>query len=229
MKNFIVLAILTTCCTPGWTYPSQCVGKEKSTPGSRTASDVYTGMVSRGEARFGWGGKLGDIIAGDLGYDPVAFALDLTGYTSSLDVQRCGQILETQGQKGLLRSLSNKKLGYFRLNGQPERQVIFAQQSEDESGRRITVLCQRWLNSFIEGYEHKTGAFPFAYIELSVDKSGKTDGVMYMAASVRSGKRPGSIVGVEDYANEADLLKDIRRTTGSSGFNAEARPSLGSK
>jgi hypothetical protein len=206
----------------GWTHAPQSLGQEQSTTRSRIATEVYEGTAVGPADTLGWGENMGDIIEGDLGNKRVSFTVDVTGYTSAQDVEKSALMLETEGQDGLLRSLNKRDLGYFRLNGQPARQVIFAQQSEDENGRTITLLCERWLNSFVEGYQDKTADFPFAYIELSFDKSGKGEGAMFMAASVNFGKQPGNIVGVEDYANDPDLLKEVHPRTGLALHNTEA-------
>jgi len=186
------------------------------------ATEVYLGKA------VGRGG-MANFIEGDLGDTPIGFTLELTGYTSEQEVDRLTQILKTNGQEALLQALDTENLGYFRLNGQPQRPVILAQQSHDESSRTITVLCKRWLNTFDEGFEERAADFPFAFIEISSDRNGNGEGSMFTAASVKFDKPAASIIdvtcfaaqvefptgsatrlGVEDYANDRDWLKDVR-------------------
>jgi hypothetical protein len=173
---------------------------------------------------------MSDLLEGDLGLTPMPFTLEVTGYTSPQEADRYAQILAAQGQEGLLEALGGRNMGFFRLQGQPDQPIIFVQQRQDQTGRRtISVLTRRWLNQFIEGYQNKAVQFPFAYIELSIDHSGKADGTMYVGASVKFTHQTAnivnvacydarvvianneeSIIGVQDYADDRDWLKNIR-------------------
>ena len=172
---------------------------------------------------------MADMLEGDLGATSVPFTLQISGYTSSQETNRYAQIVKAEGQEGLLQAIGSQNLGYFRISGQPERPVLFVQQSQNDTSRTIAVLCRRWLNTFIEGYEDRAAKFPFAYIEVTVNSCGRGDGTLYTAASVRFSSQtanivnvacydasvdivnnPESIIAVEDYANSRDWLKDVR-------------------
>jgi hypothetical protein len=185
------------------------------------AKEVYAGeAVGRS--------TMANVIEGDLSDEPTPFTLEVTGYTPAQEAERYAEILKTQGQEGLLEAVSKQNLGYFQLNGGPERAVVFAQQSQDETGRTIKVLCQRWLDRFVEGFEQRAPDFPFAYIQLSINRCGKGEGTMYTAASIKFDPRTGRVeavtcypasaevakklgvsVGVEDYANNRDWLQEV--------------------
>jgi hypothetical protein len=177
---------------------------------------------------------MGDFIEGDLTDKPTSFTLEVTGYTTAQEAERYAEILKSRGQEGLMQAISMRNLGYFQLSGQPERAVIFAQRSQDGTGRTIKVLCERWLNTFVEGFEQRAPEFPFAFIQLSVDTSGKGEGTMYAAASIKFDAQTGNIegatcypartnaarvdvanntglsIGVEDYANNRDWLREVQ-------------------
>ena len=172
---------------------------------------------------------MSDMLEGDLGATSVPFTLQISGYTASQEANRYAQIVKTEGQEGLLQAIGAQNLGYFRISGQPERTVLFVQEIQNDTSRTIAVLCRRWLNTFIEGYEDRAAKFPFAYIEVTVDSCGNGDGTLYTAASVRFSSQtanivnvacydasvdivnnPESIIAVEDYANSRDWLKDVR-------------------
>jgi hypothetical protein len=197
-------------------------GQARSRTAASMVDEVYEGNAV---GRF----IMADLVYGDLGLEPTPFTLEITGYTSSQEADRYAQILKAQGQEGLLQAIGAQNLGYFRLNGQPERAVIFAQQSQNRASRTIAVLCRRWLDTFIEGYEDKASKYPFAYIELTIDNAGKGDGSMYTAAGVKFTSQAAyivnvacyyarvdivnnmeSIIGVEDYANSRDWLQGVR-------------------
>jgi hypothetical protein len=208
--------------------PSWPANRVLSTTPGPMAKEVYAGKaVGRDE--------MANLVEGDLGNEPTPFTLEVTGYTSPAEVERYVQILKTRGQDGLLQVLSSQNLGYFQLSGQPQRTVIFAQQSQDETSRTITVLCRRWLNKFIEGFEQRAPDFPFAFVELSIARTGKGQGTMFTAAKVKFAGPTGNIVGVacsdarvefpnkpestikagtsigvQDYANNWDWLQEVR-------------------
>jgi len=188
------------------------------------AREVYSGEAVGRDT-------MANLVEGDLGDKPTPFTLALSGYTSAPEAERYAQILKAKGQNGLFEAMSTENLGHFRLNGDPERTIIFAQESQDETSRTIRVLCQRWLNTFIIGEEDRAAEFPFAYIQLTVDKRCNTgDGTMYTAANVKFSGASGIIVGVarydarvvfptnravksigvEDYANNRDWLQYVR-------------------
>jgi hypothetical protein len=197
-------------------------GQAPSNTAGSIAKEVYVGAaVSRSE--------MANIVEGDLGDEPTAFTLEINRYTTTQQAERYAQILKKNGQGGLLQAIRMENLGYFQLSGQPERPVIFAQQSVNPTGRTITVLCERWLNTFIEGFEDRAADLRFAYIEMSIDNRGKGEGSMFTAASVKFIRQPGNIVGlacyaarvdfantagssigVEDYANARDWLQNVR-------------------
>ena len=191
---------------------------------SNTAGSIQGVYVGAAVSRS----QRANFVEGDLGDEPTAFTLEINRYTTTQQAERYAQILKTNGQGGLLQALRMENLGYFQLSGQPEHPVIFAQQSQNDAGRTITVLCERWLNTFIEGFEDRAADLRFAYIELSIDYRGKGEGSMFTAASVKFVRQPGNIVGlacdaarvdlaktagsigVEDYANARDWLQNVR-------------------
>jgi len=156
---------------------------------------------------------MGNFVEGDLDQTPTPFTLDITRYVSMQEAERYAQILRASGQTGLLQALRNENLGYFRLSGQPPRVVIFAQLSQDATSYTVTALCQRWLDNFVEGFDDRRAQYPFAYATLSFDRSGKSQGTLFTAAHIKFGQLGGNgspLVGVEDYANIPDRLKDVR-------------------
>jgi hypothetical protein len=225
MRRIPLLAILmlisqTVIAT---TIPQGPTGQSSTKTADSMPQEVYTGQAV-GE------GTEEDMIEGDLGDRTTPFTLELKGHTSTEDGEGYARILRSEGQDGLFGALEKKDLGYFRLDGEPERTVIFAQETQDEAGgRTVRVLCERWLDSFVEGFEDRDSDFRFAYVELSLDQDGKGKGTMLMAASVRFSNRTArvvalndhtalvtlsnngpTIIGVQESANNADLLREVR-------------------
>jgi hypothetical protein len=224
MNWTLLLTILLTISQPliastVWPGPAS---QTRFRTAASTVKEVYEGdAVGRD--------TMSDLVEGDLGPNPTSFTLELSGYTSGQEADQYAEILKTQGQEGLLHAIGARNLGYFRLTGQPDHQVIFAQQSQNNASRTIAVLCRRWLNTFIEGYQQRAAKYPFAYIELTIDNRGKGEGTMYTAAGVKFTGQTAevvnvacydasveivnnleSMIGVEDYANSRDWLRDVR-------------------
>ncbi|HMY76967.1 MAG TPA: hypothetical protein PLQ88_34425, partial [Blastocatellia bacterium] len=81
--------------------------------------------------------------------------------------------------------------------------------SEEEEGRKINILSERWL-----GFgELRRGArsvdYPLTYIELFIDEKGKGEGSMIPAARVRLKK--GKTLEVENFGIYPARLIGVRR------------------
>ena len=218
----MILLLICQALMPGPAAPLPSGQAHSKTVGAMTR-EVYSGEAVGRDT-------MANLVEGDLGDKPTPFTLDVSAYTSAPEAERYAQILKAKGQNGLLEAMSTENLGNFRLNGDPERTIIFAQQSQEENNQTIRVLCRRWLNTFFIGEEDRAGEFPFAYIQLTLDKRCNIgDGSMYTAASVKFGgengiivgvasydarlvfgKKPPTEIGVEDYANNRDWLQYVR-------------------
>jgi hypothetical protein len=222
-RTLLITVLLLICQTPmAGTVQQRQGGQVSSRSAGSAVKEAYEGEALGRDT-------MADMLEGDLGATSVPFSLQISGYTSSQETNRYAQIVKTEGQEGLLQAIGAQNLGYFRISGQPERPVLFVQQSQNDTSRTIAVLCRRWLNTFIEGYEDRAAKFPFAYIEVTVDSCGRGDGTLYTGASVRFSSQtanivnvacydasvdivnnPESIIAVEDYANSRDWLKNVR-------------------
>jgi hypothetical protein len=205
------------------TVPQESIVQSSSRTADSVSQEVYAGQAVGRDTE-------GDLIEGDLSDQTTPFTLELKGHTSTQEIEEYARILQSEGQQGLFQALNKKTLGYFRLDGQPERVVIFAQQTQDQTGvRTVRILCERWLDRFVVGFEDRAPDFPFAYVELSLDQGGKREGTLFMAASVKFNNRTARVsalndhaamiaisdhgpttIGVEDYANNADWLREVR-------------------
>src|SRR5262249_47389144 len=167
MNKTAVLSLLLMMCQASTARPLPRLpaGQAPSKAAGAMAKEVYAGEAVGRDT-------MANLVEGDLGDKPTPFTIEVSRYTPTREAELYAQILKANGQNGLLEALSMNNLGYFRLNGEPERVIIFAQQSQDETSRTISVLCQRWLNTFISGDEDRAAEFPFAYIQVTVDKSG---------------------------------------------------------
>ena len=127
------------------------------------------------------------------------FTLEITGETPDQDAQQDLQILQTQGQDALMKTIGNQKLGYFAFTGQVGRDLNYVQETETEDGRKIVILFERWLKMFEVRNGTRSADYPFTYLELIIDGNGKGDGSMIGAAKVSADKRHPGTLDVENF------------------------------
>jgi hypothetical protein len=147
---------------------------------SAAAKEEYTGTV------IGTGGRLGGTAR--------PFTLSIEAQTPPDETARAVAILAESKQDGLLKLLEGKKLGYFSMGSQLGRDLNFVQVTPTaDGGRRYLILFERWLNTYEVRYGTRSQDYPFTYIELFVDSSGKGQGTMIPAARIRWDKGDNQI------------------------------------
>lgn len=134
--------------------------------------ETYTGTM------VGVGGRLGGVSR--------PFTLTIDRRTSDSDVARAVAILSEGGQDALLENVRRERLGRFSLSGQVGRELNFVTETTLPNGeRKIMIIFERWMNL----YELRAGArstdYPFGYVELILDRSGRGTGTFIPAARIR--------------------------------------------
>jgi hypothetical protein len=194
MRTFLVLGIICTLLigiSPATT----------ATANTPPAKEVYTGTV------IGVGGRMGGVSR--------SFTLTIEGRTSESETGRALAMLVEGGQDTLLKELQGKKLGRFSLGGQLGRDLNFVNETRTANGgRRITILFERWLNLFEVRSGARSEDYPFTYIELILDASGKGEGTFIPAARIYFDKKQGNEVNVENFGIYPARLAGVRQRNG---------------
>ncbi|HZE70753.1 MAG TPA: hypothetical protein VE135_14680 [Pyrinomonadaceae bacterium] len=139
-------------------------------------------------------------IGGQLGGTARPFTLTIEGHSSEADVGRALAVLAEGGQDAFLKELRGKKLGYFSMGSQLGRDLNFVQEIPTaDGGRRIVVLFERWMNIFELRYGTRSEDYPFTYIELMLDRTGKGRGTLIPAARIYFDKKHGNEIDVENF------------------------------
>lgn len=136
------------------------------------------------------------------------FTFRLTGQTSSQEVSRLVDVLQKDGQDGLLKELEKQKVGTFSLDSQVARDVNAAYVNEVDGKTRIRAVFARWLGFGELRGGYRSVDYPFSYVEIIVDpKTGKGEGTFIPAARIRYknndieiedfGTFPGRLMGVQ--------------------------------
>jgi hypothetical protein len=121
MSRIALLAILFLISQTGiaTAVPQAPTGQSSSRTADSVPQEVYAGQAVGRDTE-------GNLIEGDMGDRTTPFTLELKGHTSTQEIEEYARILQSEGQHGLLQALNKENLGYFRLDGQPDRIVIFA-------------------------------------------------------------------------------------------------------
>lgn len=128
-----------------------------------------------------------------------SFTMEIKGLTTATNVKNDLKILESKGQNGFSNAVENQNLGYFALEGQVGQDLKYVTATKTASGTKIVAVFNRWIETF----EFRSGListdYPFTYIELLIDNSGKITGTLNGAVKVEIDKEnPGSL-GFENF------------------------------
>jgi hypothetical protein len=148
-------------------------------------------------------------IGGALAGHAVPFTLTIKRTTSDQDVQRYVSVLSDKGQDGLMHEIKDQKLGTFSVTGQVGRDVNVARIHSDGTGRKITVLFERWLNLFELRYGTRSEDYPFTYAEIYMDDKGKGEGTLIPAARIRF-EKDNQGVEIENFGIYPARLAEVR-------------------
>ena len=165
--------------------PPKLKSQNQPKQGSRPAKEVYTGTAVAVGGQFGGASR--------------PFTLEITGYTPNETVQQNFQVLRTQGQDDFMKAIKTKKLGFFAFEGQVGRDLNFILETQTENGRKITILFERWLQMFEVRYGTRSQDYPFAYIELFINDSGKGEGSLIGLAKVSFDKKNPNNLDIENF------------------------------
>lgn len=149
-------------------------------------------------------------IGGPFGGRSTSFTFTLSGTTPDADLQRYVGVLAERGQDGLMSAIRSQKLGTFALTGQVGRDVNVVRVRRTETGRRITLLFERWLNLFEVRYGTRSQDYPFTYAEIFVDAQGKGEGTLISAARIRFDK-DDQMVEIENFGIYPARLAGIQK------------------
>jgi hypothetical protein len=160
--------------------------------------EVYTGTI------YGVGGRLGGVSR--------SFTLSIDDYTSSAEASRAINALAEGGQDALLTAIRGRRLGYFSLGSQLGRDINFVSAtSTPDGGRHITILFERWMNLFEVRYGTRSENYPFSYLELTLDRTGRGEGTFIPAARVNFNSKDSDQIDIESFGVYPARLIGVER------------------
>ena len=139
------------------------------------------------------------------GTAPVVIHID--HYSSDQEVANLKGILADKGPDALRDALWNLEAGYIRVKGGLGYPVAVARSKpEADGGRVVRVMIDRPI-SFREAANNlRSMDYPFSYIDIHLDASGKGDGKLIAAAKVTLA---GNTVEIENLGAQPLKLLDV--------------------
>jgi hypothetical protein len=140
------------------------------------------------------------------GTAPVVIHID--HFSSDPQVQTLRGLLEAKGPDALRDALWDLEAGYIRVGGGLGYPVAVARSKPDANGGRVIRLMMDRPISFRESVNNtRSTDYPFSYIELHLDRSGKGQGSMIAAAKVTI---TAGTLDIESYGNQPLRLLQVR-------------------
>lgn len=137
---------------------------------------------------------------------PVIIHLD--HYSSDADVERLSGILAGKGPDALRDALWSQEVGYIRVGGGLGYPIAAARSRETPNGRVIRMMIDRPISQREVLNSTFSSDYPFSYIEINLDRSGKGEGQFFAAAKV-SLKKDGTLT-VESFSPQPLRLLSVQ-------------------
>jgi hypothetical protein len=146
---------------------------------------------------------------GSVGGKTISFDLRVAQYTTDEELQNFAQLLKDEGTDALRRALEKEDKGRINPVGSTGNQIAVARKRQQGSETIITIVTARTM-SFAELYRSaRTTGYPFGYLQVKLDATGKGTGQIMAAAKIRFDKKKGQYE-IESYGNQYIKATNVR-------------------
>jgi hypothetical protein len=122
---------------------------------------------------------------GSVGAKTVLFDFRIKQYTTDEELQNFAQLVKDTGTDALRRALEQEDKGRINAVGSTGNQIAVARKRQEGSETIITIVTARNM-PFIELYRNgSTTDYPFGYLQVRLDATGKGTGQIMAAAHSR--------------------------------------------
>jgi hypothetical protein len=161
----------------------------------KMAPEAYTGVA------IGTGGTFGG--------RSVSFDFRITSYTTDQEVQNFAQLVKEKGPNALRSALEKEDKGRINLVGTTGNQIAVARKRQQGEKTIITIVTARQM-SFGELYNSgRSVDYPFGFLQLTLDATGKGTGQIMAAAKIRFNKKSGQYE-IESFGNQYIKATNVR-------------------
>jgi hypothetical protein len=141
------------------------------------------------------------------GTAPVVIHID--HYTSDAETQRLAGILQRKGPNALRDALWDQEAGFIRIGGGLGYPIAAASvHPAPDGGQTLRLMIDRPISQREVIRNYRTVDYPFAFIEIKLDRSGRGDGDFYQAARV---SLRGDTLHVDNYSPQPLRLLGVRQ------------------
>ena len=161
----------------------------------QTPPQAYTGVA------VGTGGSVGG--------KTISFDFRVTQYTTDEELQNFAQLVKDKGTDALRRALEKEDKGRISAVGSTGNQIAVARKRQQGSETIITIVTARTM-PFVELYNNgRTTDYPFGYLQVKLDSTGKGSGQIMAAARIRFDKKKGQYE-IESFGNQYIKATNVR-------------------
>jgi len=140
------------------------------------------------------------------GTAPVVIHID--HYTEDAQVERLRGLLQQKGPNALRDALWDQEAGFIRIGGSLGYPIAAARSHpQPDGGTLIRLMIDRPIAQYEVINNLRTVDYPFAYIEIKLDRTGKGAGQFYQAAKV---SLTGDKLEVENYSPQPLKLLGVQ-------------------
>ncbi len=161
----------------------------------KTPTEAYTGVA------VGTGGSVGG--------KTIPFDFRIVQYTTDEELQNFAQLVKDKGTDALRRALEKQDKGRISAVGSTGNQIAVARKRQEGSDTIITIVTARAM-PFVELYNNgRTTDYPFGYLQVKLDPTGKGGGQIMAAAKIRFDKKKGQYQ-IESFGNQYIKATNVR-------------------
>jgi hypothetical protein len=146
---------------------------------------------------------------GSVGAKTISFDFRVTQYTTDEELQNFAQLVKDKGTDALRRALEKEDKGRISAVGSTGNQIAVARKRQQGSETIITIVTARTM-PFVELYNNgRTTDYPFGYLQVKLDSTGKGSGQIMAAARIRFDKKKGQYE-IESFGNQYIKATNVR-------------------
>ncbi len=162
---------------------------------NKTPPQAYSGVA------IGTGGSVGG--------KTISFDFRVAQYTTDQELQDFAQLVKDKGTDALRRALEKEDKGRISAVGSTGNQIAIARTRQQGSDTIITIITARTM-PFVELYNSgRTTNYPFGYLQVKLDPTGKGSGQIMAAARIRFDKKKGEYQ-IESFGNQYIKVTNVR-------------------
>jgi hypothetical protein len=146
---------------------------------------------------------------GGVGGKSISFDFRITQYTTDAELQNFAQLVKDKGTDALRSALEKEDKGRISPVTSTGNQIAVARKRQQGSDTIITIVTARNM-PFIELYRGgRTKDYPFGYLQVKLDATGKGTGQIMAAARIRFDNKKGQYE-IESYGNQYIKATNVR-------------------